>query len=201
MKIIKNLMYFAGWFFYKFVFTFIYRVKITGRKNFPKKGGVLIASNHLSNADPPLVGSCLWKPIHFMAKKELFSSPVGGWILKAVNAFPVKRGGMDMGAIRTVNKLLSDGEAVLLFPQGGRRSEDNFEVKSGIGMLSCRSQVPIVPCCIKNSNKMNKFKRLEVHFLEPVYPPEKYTQDTYDDLTNKVVSEMKEALAKKQSDT
>ncbi|OGS24510.1 MAG: hypothetical protein A2297_05145 [Elusimicrobia bacterium RIFOXYB2_FULL_48_7] len=190
-------MYFAGWVFFKLVFSCFYRVKITGRRHFPKKGGVLIASNHLSMADPPLVGSCLWKPIHFMAKKELFRNPVMGWILKVVNSFPVNRGGTDMGAIRTVKKLLSEGDIVLIFPQGGRRSEDNFEVKSGIGMLSCWSQAPIVPCCIKNSHKMKSLKRLEVHFLEPVYPPEKYTQDSYDILTHKVALEMKEALARK----
>ncbi|OGS20747.1 MAG: hypothetical protein A3J83_00670 [Elusimicrobia bacterium RIFOXYA2_FULL_40_6] len=190
-------MYFIGWCFFKFAFSFIYRVKITGRKNFPKKGGVLIASNHLSNVAPPLVGSCLWKPIHFMAKKELFRSPVGGWILKMVNSFPVNRGGTDMGAIRMVNKLLSEGEVVLLFPQGGRRRENDFEVKSGIGLLSCRAQAPIVPCCIRNSNKLKKFRRLEVSFLKPVFPPEKYDQQTYDVLTGKVASEMKEELLRK----
>jgi len=129
-----------------------------------------------------------------MAKKELFSSPVFGWILRKVNAFPVNRKGTDMGAIRTVKRLLSEGEIVLVFPQGGRRNENNFDVKSGIGMLSCWSQAPIVPCCIKNSNKLKKFKRLEVNFLQPVFPPEKYGQDTYTVLTNKVASEMKEEL-------
>ncbi|MBU2614818.1 MAG: 1-acyl-sn-glycerol-3-phosphate acyltransferase [Elusimicrobia bacterium] len=194
MRTIGSVLYLIGWIFYKSVYTLVFRVKISGVKNFPKKGGVLIASNHLSMADPPLVGSCLWRPIHYMAKKELFSSPVFGWILRKVNAFPVNRKGTDMGAIRTVKRLLSEGEIVLVFPQGGRRNEDNFDVKSGIGMLSCWSQSPIVPCCIKNSNKLKEFKRLEVNFLEPVFPPEKYGQDTYTVLTNKVASEMKEEL-------
>ncbi|MBU0951854.1 MAG: 1-acyl-sn-glycerol-3-phosphate acyltransferase, partial [Elusimicrobia bacterium] len=100
MRTIGSVLYLIGWIFYKSVYTLVFRVKISGVKNFPKKGGVLIASNHLSMADPPLVGSCLWRPIHYMAKKELFSSPVFGWILRKVNAFPVNRKGTDMGAIR-----------------------------------------------------------------------------------------------------
>ena len=126
-----------------------------------------------------------------MAKKELFSHPVFGWLLRKVNAFPVERKKSDFGAIKNVKRLLMQGNTVLMFPQGGRRSENDFEVKNGIGMISCWSQVPIVPCCIVNSNKLKEFKRLEVHFMEPVYPPEKYTQADYDSISKQVADKIK----------
>ncbi len=190
---INKILYFIGWVFYRGIFKLFWRLKISGIKNVPSKGAFIIAANHISLVDPPLVGASLTKPIFYMAKKELFNIPVFGWILKNVNAFPVDRKKGDLRAIKTAKKLLQEGKALLIFPQGGRRPEENFETKNGVGILSCWTQVPVVPCCIINSNKLKNFMQLQVHFSKPIFPPQQkeYTKETYKEMTKKVIDEIK----------
>ncbi|MBO1915469.1 1-acyl-sn-glycerol-3-phosphate acyltransferase, partial [Microvirga sp. 3-52] len=73
----------------------LYRVKVIGKENFPKTGGVLLCTNHIDNLDPPVVGMTCPRPVHFMAKQELFEAPILKSVLPKVNAFPVKRGMSD----------------------------------------------------------------------------------------------------------
>jgi 1-acyl-sn-glycerol-3-phosphate acyltransferase len=187
---INRIVYRIGWTFFLLVYTIIYRRKITGLNNIPKNTGFIVASNHLSLGDPPLIGTCLLRPMYYMAKKELFQIPVFGKIISMTNAFPVDRGGSDPKAIRKSIDLLKNGNALLIFPQGGRRKQHDAQAtkyKGGAGILSCWSKVPIVPCRIENSDKLTKFKKIKVTFFEPVYPPGKYTQEDYNTLTERVM--------------
>ncbi|MFN3966829.1 MAG: lysophospholipid acyltransferase family protein, partial [Endomicrobiia bacterium] len=108
-------------------------------------------------------------------------------------AFPVDRNASDVKAIKMAKKILQEGNTLLIFPQGGRRSEENFEGKNGVGILSCWTQSPVVPCCIINSNKLKKFAQLKVHFSKPIFPPPqgKYNKETYKAITQKVIEEIK----------
>ena len=189
---VSTILYRIGWAFYWIIYTIIWRRKVTGLENLPENTGYIIAANHKSFADPPLVGSSIIKPVHFMAKKELFSIPVFGWILKKVNAFPVDRSGSDQKAVRTAIKLLSSGKILLLFPQGGRRkdsgSEEYTKFRGGAGLLACWAKVPVVPCKIENSDKLFQLKKLKVTFFEPVYPPAgKPRQEDYERITAEVM--------------
>jgi 1-acyl-sn-glycerol-3-phosphate acyltransferase len=192
---IDKFLYFIGWVFYRAIFKIFWRLKVSGLENIPSKGGVIIASNHLSLADPPLIGASLPKPIFYMAKKELFEIPIFGWILKKVNAFPVDRNSNDLKAMKTAKKILQEGKTLLIFPQGGRRSEENLEAKNGVGILSCWAHVPVVPCCVINSNKLKKFARLRVYFSKPIFPPDisnkKNNKEIYREITQKVINEIK----------
>ncbi|OGR87401.1 MAG: hypothetical protein A3A86_00215, partial [Elusimicrobia bacterium RIFCSPLOWO2_01_FULL_60_11] len=158
------------------------RIEIIGAENVPKEGGVLIASNHLSNLDPPLIGSSLRRPIHFFAKEELFRIPVLGWWISQINAFPVKRGEHDIGAFKKARDLLVQGEGVLLFPEGHRsRTGELGPPRPGAAMLAVKAGVPVVPVCIMNSHRALHFKKLKVAFGRPIRPGTRTAEDrSYD---------------------
>ena len=163
------------------LFKIIWRSEESGRENIPAEGGVIISPNHKSFADPPYTGSAMKRPLHFMAKEELFSVPVLGYLIKQTNAFPVARASQgDVGAFKTALNLLENGEAVLVFPEGGRAKNEAFRpAKQGVGMLACRAQVPVVPARITGSDKIGSFAKLKIIFGKPIYPPKEYSKDTY----------------------
>jgi 1-acyl-sn-glycerol-3-phosphate acyltransferase len=189
MTVLQRYIYLIGWFFFRIVFTIFWQLRIYGVKNIPKNIGVIIASNHLSLSDPLILGCAIPNFIYYMGKKELFRNPLFAWLLKQVNTFPIDRTKSDIKAIRTTLKLLSEKKIVAMFPQGKRSKDidENSVLKSGIGMLSCISQSPIIPCLISNSNKLNKFSKISIEFGEPIYPPEKFNHDTYTILTSRIL--------------
>jgi len=128
---------------------------LTGVRHFdvPEiRGGLLIASNHQSYLDPVLVGMALERPIHYLARRELFRVPGFGTLIKALGAHPVKRGHADAGALRTAMDLLRRGEALLVFPEGTRTRDGQLgEFRPGVGALAVRCGVPVLPVCIEGA--------------------------------------------------
>ncbi|MFD9626794.1 lysophospholipid acyltransferase family protein [Peribacillus muralis] len=132
-----------------------YRVKTLGKEHIPKEGGVLICANHIDNLDPPVVGMTSSRDIHFMAKEELFQAPVLKSILPKVNAFPVKRGNSDRESLRKGLKLLKEGKAIGLFPEGTRSKTGELgEGLAGAGFFALRSDAVIIPCAIIGPYKL-----------------------------------------------
>lgn len=203
MTLFGRSVYIAVWFSLRVVFTIIWRLKICGVSNIPKKTGAIIASNHLSMNDPPLVGCSIPRIACYMAKKELIDIPVLGWLLRQVNSFPVDRSKSDLRAIRMAVRLVSKNNIVVMFPQGTRKKEEDvkgLQFKRGIGIISCLGQVPIIPCLVSNSNRLKGFKQLVVSFGEPIYPPENYSHETYEELASKAISGLNQlAFTKKNA--
>lgn len=195
---IARFMYRVGWIFFRAMFKTFWRLRIIGLQNLPKNTGVIIAANHTSYSDPPLIGACITSPIFYFAKKELFDFPLFGWVLRNVNAFPVDRTSAGITAIKTAHRIIKENKILLMFPQGGRKSEDDFEFKNGIGILSCMTGAPIVPCFVLNSNKLVGFKRLVVRFLPPIFPPTQYDRSTYESLARKTIEQIKHASLPKE---
>ena len=141
----------------------------------PLKGAYILASNHISNLDPPVMGISTPRRLRFMAKIELFKNPLIGWWLKRLWAFPIKRGESDFGALKQALKFLKEGYPVLLFPEGTRRvDEKSLPPQAGAGFLAMKSQVPIVPVYIKGSDiamppgsKSIKRSRITVTYGKP----------------------------------
>ncbi|HLU22628.1 MAG TPA: lysophospholipid acyltransferase family protein [Bacillaceae bacterium] len=145
----------------------LYRIEIKGVENFPMEGSVLLCANHIDNLDPPTVGVTAPRPIHFMAKAELFKYKWSKKLMTNINAFPVKRGMSDREALRTGLKYLKEGKVVGLFPEGKRSK--NGEVGKGLagaGFFALRSNAQIVPCAIIGPYK--PFKKLKVVYGKPI---------------------------------
>jgi 1-acyl-sn-glycerol-3-phosphate acyltransferase len=133
----------------------LFRIKIVGHQHIPKTGGFILASNHISYYDPPLMGSFAWREMHFMAKKELFRNRIFGALISHLNAHPINRNGFDKSAIDTVVALLKKGKNVVIFPEGTRaKGVDFLPARPGIAMIAQASGVPVVPAFISGSNHL-----------------------------------------------
>lgn len=122
-------------------------LQVMGRERIPERGGVLICANHGSNWDPVLLGLSVLRPIHFMAKEELFRIPGLSWLIRGLGAFPVRRGTADRAALKTaVHLAREEGRVVGLFPEGTRRRPGReVHPMPGAGMVALRSGVPVIP--------------------------------------------------------
>lgn len=138
----------------RFVMLFVFRLNFVGQENLPAEGGVIVAFNHKSNFDPVMAGLSCKRKLRFMAKEELFKNPLFGALIKALGAFPVRRGKGDIGAIKSSLKILGEGNVMLMFPEG-HRIKDGRKVKAkpGVALIAQRAQVPVVPVCISGEYK------------------------------------------------
>ena len=126
------------------------RLRISGADYIPDRGGVLMASNHASFLDPPVVGvGYRGRPIHFMARDTLWDSKFGSWWMTHVGCIPVSRGTGDMKALRLTIKALKAGQAVSMFPEGTRTEDGELQgAKGGIGFIIEKSGCVVVPAYI-----------------------------------------------------
>jgi 1-acyl-sn-glycerol-3-phosphate acyltransferase len=132
----------------------LYRTRLDGMENIPA-GGALLAGNHVSYLDPIVMWSVSRRPIHFMAKRELWDSKLLAWALPRLWGFPVNRGEPDRTAITTATDLLKSGELVGLFPEGGRAGSDGAlrEAQGGAAFIALRADAPIVPVAFVGTEK------------------------------------------------
>ncbi|WP_456437268.1 lysophospholipid acyltransferase family protein [Desulfurobacterium sp.] len=133
------------------------RLQVEGKENIPEEGPVLVVSNHRSFVDPPLVAYAVMKrPVFFMAKEELFKTPILSSLIKHWgNGFPVKRGSSDLKALKTALAVLKKGELLAIFPEGTRAPTGKFlKPKIGAGMIAVKANVPVVPCLITGSENL-----------------------------------------------
>jgi glycerol-3-phosphate dehydrogenase (NAD(P)+) len=140
---------------------FYFSLERTGRKNIPKKGPVILASNHRSFLDPFLIGCCLRRPVYYVAKKELFEKRWQGWILNGLGAFPVRRGEADEESMATARAVLERGGVVVIFPEGTRHRRGPLaRPKRGVGRLALETGAPVVPVAILGSERARRGWRI-----------------------------------------
>jgi 1-acyl-sn-glycerol-3-phosphate acyltransferase len=133
----------------------------TGRRNIPKKGPVILASNHRSFLDPFVIGCCVRRPVYFVAKKELFEKRWQGWILNRLGAFPVKRGESDELSMATARGVLERGGVVVIFPEGTRHKKGPLgRPKRGVGRLALETGAPVVPVAVIGSDRARRGWRI-----------------------------------------
>ncbi|MEI6861521.1 MAG: lysophospholipid acyltransferase family protein [Verrucomicrobiota bacterium] len=131
-----------------------FRGELIGLGNVPRTGPFLLAANHASFLDPPLIGCHVLRPIAYFARKTLWKPGPAAWWLDAVGCIPVDRDGSDVAAIKNVLRALTAGRALVLFPEGTRSADGVLQTpKAGVGLLACRAQVPVVPTRIFNSHR------------------------------------------------
>ncbi|MBS0633095.1 MAG: 1-acyl-sn-glycerol-3-phosphate acyltransferase [Verrucomicrobia bacterium] len=130
-----------------------FRGEVVGVDHLPKTGSFLIAANHLSFLDPPFIGAQVPRQIAYFARKTLWKPGIAAWWLTTVGTIPVDRdGGQDVSAIKRVLRALQDDKGLILFPEGTRSPDGQLQsAKAGVGLIACRSQVPVVPARIFGS--------------------------------------------------
>lgn len=112
----------------------------------PEDGGIILASNHQSYFDPPLIGACSHRGVHFLARNTLLKWPFFGPLFPQMNVIPVDRGGNDMAALKTVVRKIREGEGVVLFPEGTRTRDGELQpAQPGVGLVIAKTLAPVVP--------------------------------------------------------
>ncbi len=140
--------------------------RVWGREGIPRSGGLVVASNHISFWDPPLIGCILPREVHFLAKEELFSNPAFGALIRSYNAIPIRRGMVDLSGMARAVETLRRGGVLMLFPEGTRMRDGRLHpARPGVGMMAVNAGVPIVPCYISGSDRCSRwwFRRERVH--------------------------------------
>ncbi|MEM9283033.1 MAG: lysophospholipid acyltransferase family protein, partial [Verrucomicrobiota bacterium] len=119
------------------------------------EGGLVIASNHVSFLDPPLIGSAYRDPIYYFARKTLFDHPIANFILTRVNALPVNQEKPELSVLKRVISLLKKDEKVLIFPEGERSYDGVLKEKgqTGVGMIVTKSTKPVLPVRLFGAEK------------------------------------------------
>jgi 1-acyl-sn-glycerol-3-phosphate acyltransferase len=154
--------------------------EVAGLKNIPSSGACIMASNHCSHLDPPLVGCSLRRRVTFFARKTLWKPGIAAWWLTTINTIPVDRdGGSDTGAMKATLRTLKAGGLLTLFPEGTRSPDGTLQTpKPGIGFIAAKSQAKVVPCRIFNAHKVlskdsklpDLTNRIHIQYGHPITP-------------------------------
>jgi 1-acyl-sn-glycerol-3-phosphate acyltransferase len=145
-----------------------FRIRIEGIEHIPKGQNFVVCSNHKSNLDPPVLGTAMPISLRFMAKEELFKNKLFGALLRALGAFPIRRGKSDVGALRSAVKMIQSGESVGIFPEGGRSKLKGQmrKGKSGAVLIALKAGVDILPVGICGEYK--PFSKIIVRIGSPI---------------------------------
>lgn len=150
--------YSASRFVVRKVFGFLARWEVRGRQHVPRTGGLVVAANHISFWDPPLVGSALPREVYFLAKEELFRAPGLNALIRRLNAIPIRRGVADLSGLSRAFEILQKGQALLMFPEGSRmRDGELHPARPGVGMMAVQGDVPVLPCYISGSDRQRQW--------------------------------------------
>ena len=165
-----NRFFHIAYLFVKPLVCLLFPHKVVGLENLPE-GGALLCANHASGWDPVLIAVSLPNDsrLSFMGKDSLFRIPLLGPIIRKLGAFPVKRGGNDLVAMKTAMKALTDGRRLLVFPEGTRvEHQGDADAKGGVTVMATRTGTPMVPIYCGGKHKF--LRRTTIVFGEPYRP-------------------------------
>ncbi len=189
----------------KLLFKIFFRLEIIGAENCPKNGPLIIAPNHASFLDPLIAGFAVPRALNFMARDTLFRNRIFSKILMSVNAFPLKRKGADLGAMRLAIYKLRQAKTVLIFPEGTRSKDGSLgSPRAGIGFLAVSSGASILPCYIKGSMDalprgaiFPRFKKIAVYVGKPLrFNIRNSSKDSYMQIAAQVIQAISELKSK-----
>ena len=186
----RTVIYTIVVFFYYILVKLLFFMRIEGRENIPKDKNVILMGNHQCLLDPVTLALCARdREIHFMGKKELWNNNLLGWVFTQVHGFPVDRGNMDMGAIRTAMNVLKGGETLGIFPEGTRsKTGYMLPLLSGASMLALRSGCEVIPVYIDGRYRL--FHRITVRVGHAVQMDDlragRVTKESCDALTGRI---------------
>jgi 1-acyl-sn-glycerol-3-phosphate acyltransferase len=172
-----NVSYFIGWHGFRVLFATWFRWKVFHAERVPLSGSVILAGNHASYLDPPLIGAGVRREINYLARESLFRFPVLGAILRSWNCVPVDRDAGSGRGLKTILQRLEKGGAIILFPEGTRTHDGQLQpARSGIGLTVIKSTAPIVPVRVFGTYeaygrhlKFPRPRRVVVKYGEPMH--------------------------------
>jgi 1-acyl-sn-glycerol-3-phosphate acyltransferase len=154
---------------FKLLTFFLLRVTVTGRENIPEKGGIIVASNHVSGIDPMFVYMNLKIPIHYMSKDKLFEKSFFNWFYTHLNGFPVKRGAPDKRAVEYALEVVKQGHVLGIFPEGTRSKDGTLQQgKPGVALIARETKAGILPVCVYSQGGVKPFAKVTVRFGEVI---------------------------------
>jgi 1-acyl-sn-glycerol-3-phosphate acyltransferase len=154
-----------------------HHIRIEGRENVPQ-GGCFIVANHVSFMDPTTVGWAVAREIYYLARKSLFKPPFWSWFLPICNVLPIDRDANDISGLRRIIKMMKEGKAVLIFPEGTRSADGTIQsAEPGAGLVAMKAGVPVLPVRIfgtyeslSRHTKSLRFHPIRVVIGQPYLP-------------------------------
>lgn len=196
-------MYSLVRFFLYWLFRLVFRCRVYGVENIPATGAVIIASNHIGNFDPPVIGCQLPRRIYFMAKEELFQVPVFAGAIRWLGAFPVKRGSADRQAVKRMLEILVAGQVLGVFPEGTRGKNGVLgEPEPGMAMMALKTGTTVVPVAVQGTDfRSGGWPAFSVYFGKAI-PVErtKPVKEAVDALSQRIMREIGMLMAQKESE-
>lgn len=196
-------IYWTGWLLFGAAYRSLFGLRVVGRQHLLTEGPVLVASNHQSYLDPPLIGSLYQDEMTYLARKTLFKG-FFKWLYHQWNAIPVDQERPDMASLKTIIRRLKEGHRVLLFPEGARTHDGSIgEAASGIGLVAVKAGVPIQPVRIYGANEalprgsaMMRLARITVVIGEAIrLTPEECrslsNKEGYEEVTQRIMNAIK----------
>ncbi|TVY04547.1 lysophospholipid acyltransferase family protein [Cohnella terricola] len=178
----------------RFVYWLLYRLEVRGVEQIPRDGPLVLCSNHKSLQDPITLGIWVPRKVHYMAKEELFRIPLFGSLIRALGAFPVKRGGVSKEAIRTAITLLQGGNVMGIFPEG-TRNESVGMGKRGAVTMAVRAKAVVVPVALVGEYR--PFRKMLAVYGAPIdLTPyaEQGTSESLEEATELIMSRIREMV-------
>jgi 1-acyl-sn-glycerol-3-phosphate acyltransferase len=186
---VNNFLYDCAKYTFWATFGTIWRMRVHGTQNMPRTGPVIVASNHISYFDPPVLGTASPRRIQYMAKEELFSIPLLGPAIRAVGAYPVDREGSATAAIKRSVEVLREGGVIGIFPEGSRNLTGTAAARGGVALLASLGKAPVVPARLVGTGQAKRLAQFHVYFGRPLsLPPDrKASRDEMANFTDQVM--------------
>jgi 1-acyl-sn-glycerol-3-phosphate acyltransferase len=199
-----SLLYSIAHAFIWIVSKLLFRMKVSGSDHVPRNGGIIIASNHASYLDPPIVGTAITsRQICYLARETLFKNPIFGWLIRDFHSIPIRRGSADTDAFESVLSVLRGGGCVVMFPEGTRTLNGELQpAKRGVGYLAVLSGVPVVPAYVSGTYRVMPKGRvipspasIQVYFGAPIdigpYLKKPKEKETFQELSDTIMERIK----------
>lgn len=177
-----------------------YKFSIVGHEKIPVTGGAIVASNHVSFVDAFAVAYTVKRPIHFMAKEEIFRNRVMGYLFGLAHVFPVRRGGADRKALERALNVVQEGNLLGIFPEGTRNSEgeDLLPLQGGTALIALKTGVPVVPIVISGFTKLKFRVGVQVKVGDPLFfGTKKATKSEIQEVSREISQQFRVLLGRK----